>query len=140
MKTLKSIGMTLLAVVFCINITSCSDDDNENNKGALAGTTWKIISISNNTEDYDDMLNMTTTFNTDGTVTFRPNPGWGYTRWTLNGNILRIIVGERNADDYMEGTLSINGNSATWDFYWADVDGEWNEKDEPHTIIHLQKQ
>ena len=33
MKTFKFIGMALLAIVMCVNFTSCSDDDEENNGG-----------------------------------------------------------------------------------------------------------
>ena len=78
--------------------------------------------------------------NADGTVTFKPANGWTYTRWTLNGNTLKIVLGEGHADDYIEGTLSISGTSASWNCYWADVDGKWTNKDKTHAIVHLQKQ
>lgn len=131
--------MALLAFVMCMSFMACSSDDDNTpaDSNTLTGTTWKIISIDNGDPD---LLNIITTFNSDGTVKFIPNQGWNYARWDLSGNTLKIIVGEQTADDMLEGTISINGNSATFDCYWADADGNWTEKDEPHMILHLQKQ
>lgn len=107
---------------------------------SLVDTIWKVISVDNADGDFDDWTNVTVTFNENGTVTFNPNTGWNYTRWTLNDNTLKIVVGEDEADDYVEGTISINGKSATWNCYWADVNGHWTNKDETHMTVHLQKQ
>ena len=141
MKTFKLVGMALLAVVMSISFIACSSDNDDNKETAtsLSGTTWKVVSVDND-EDSKDWIGSTATFNADGTVTFKPANGWTYTRWTLNGNTLKIVVGEGHADDYMEGTLSISGNSGTYDFYWADVDGKWTGKDDTHAIVHIQKQ
>ncbi len=143
MKTFKLIGMALLAIVMSVSFIACSSDDDDNQETtsiSLAGTTWKVVSIDNGGTNFEDWPGATATFNADGTVTFKPDTGWGYTRWTLSDNILKLVVGEDAADDYVEGTLSINGNSATWDCYWADVDGKWTNKDKTHAIVHLQKQ
>lgn len=41
MKTLRFIGMALLALVLCVNFTACSDDDDEPETVTdLIGTTW----------------------------------------------------------------------------------------------------
>ncbi len=106
---------------------------------SLAGTTWKVASIDNADDNFEDWTGATATFNADGTVTFKPDAGWGYTRWTLSDNTLKVVLGETAAADYIEGTLSANGNSATWNCYWADVNGKWTNKDKTHAIMHLQK-
>lgn len=41
MKTLRLIGMALLAVVLCVNFTACSDDDDEPVTGNFEGT-WGL--------------------------------------------------------------------------------------------------
>ena len=139
MKTFKLVGMALLAVVMSISFIACSSD-NDDDKETLSGTTWKFVSIDNADEDFNEWTGSTATFNADGTVSFKPDTGWNYTRWTLNDNTLKIVLGEKAADDYIEGTLSISGTSASWNCYWADVDGEWTNKDKTHAIVHLQKQ
>ena len=142
MKTLRLIGMALLAIVMSVSFIACSSDDNDDKEAStsLVGTTWKVTSVDNADEDFDGWTNVTATFNENGTVTFNPNPGWGYTRWSLNDKTLKIVVGEDAADDYIEGTISISGKSASWNCYWADVDGSWTNKDKTHATVHLQKQ
>lgn len=142
MKTLKLIGMALFAIVMSVSFIACSNDDDDDKEAStsLVGTTWKVTSVDNADEDFNGWTNVTATFNEDGTVTFNPNAGWNYTRWTLNDKTLKIVVGEDAADDYIEGTISINGKSATWNCYWADVDGNWTNKDKTHATVHLQKQ
>ena len=116
MKTLRLIGMALLSIVMSVSFIACSNDDGDNKKAStkLVGTTWKVTSVDNADEDFNGWTNVTATFNENGTVTFNPNTGWNYTRWTLNDKTLKIVVGEDAADDYIEGTISINGKSATW--------------------------
>ena len=46
MKTFRLIGMALLAVVMCVNFTSCSDDESDVDSNSIVGF-WKIAS-------YDD--------------------------------------------------------------------------------------
>ena len=142
MKTFKLIGMALLAVVMGISFIACSsdNDDNKETTTSLSGTTWKVVTVDNGDEEFNGWTGSTATFNADGTVAFNPANGWTYTRWTLNGNTLKIVLGEGHADDYIEGTLSISGTSASWNCYWADVDGKWTHKDKTHAIVHLQKQ
>lgn len=46
MKTLRYIGMALVAMVLCVGIASCSDDDDEDNdkiptKSELLDTSWR---------------------------------------------------------------------------------------------------
>ena len=45
MKTLRFIGMALIAVIMCVNFVACSDDDEEEANAAIEGT-WKYSSSS----------------------------------------------------------------------------------------------
>ncbi len=134
--------MALLAIVMSFSFVACSSDDNDEKEAStsLNGTTWKVTSVDNGGSDFNGWTNVIATFNADGTITFNPETSWTYAHWTLNGNTLKFVLGEGHADDYVEGTLSINGKTAVWDCYWADVDGEWSHKDETHAKVHLQKQ
>lgn len=104
MKTLRLIGMALLAIVMSVSFIACSNDDDDNKEAStsLVGTTWKVTSVDNADENFNGWTNVTATFNENGTVTFNPNTGWNYTRWTLNDKTLKIVVGEDAADDYIE--------------------------------------
>lgn len=135
----KYVFLLLAIVVTSFAFISCSDDG-DGKDASLVGTTWKVTSVDNADGDFDDWTNATVTFNKNGTVTINPFTGCNYTRWTLNDKTLKIVLGEDEADDYIEGTISINGKSATWNCYWADVDGKWTNKDKTHATIHLQKQ
>lgn len=127
MKTLRSIGMALLAVILCVSFATCSDDDDESS--TLAGTTWKII-----TTDEEDMEGVTFTFNENKTVTVNPSI-WSKVTWSVSDNDLKIVFQD---DDYIQGTISINGNSAAYQYMWYDVNGEWGGE-ESHSMT-LEKQ
>ncbi len=45
MKTFRLIGMALLAVVMCVNFTSCSDDDEEQGETYSVEGTWLMQSM-----------------------------------------------------------------------------------------------
>lgn len=49
MKTLRLIGMALIAVIMCVNFAACSDDDEDEsgNAASLIGT-WKIEKVATN--------------------------------------------------------------------------------------------
>ena len=94
MKTLRLIGMALLAIVMSVSFIACSNDDDDNKEAStsLVGTTWKVTSVDNADENFNGWTNVTATFNENGTVTFNPNTGWNYTRWTLNDNTLKMSL------------------------------------------------
>ncbi len=122
-----------------VSFIACSSDDDDNND-SLAGTTWKVTSVDNAVGEFKYWPGATATLNADGTVTFNPKNAWTYAQWTLKDNTLKIVIGEGHPDDYIEGTLSVNGNSATWDCYWGNnPNSNRTCKDGPH-IVHLQKQ
>ena len=131
MKTLRFIGMALLAVVLCVNFAACSDDEDEpqTTPATLAGTTWKIAS-----SDEDGMEGATFTFNEDKTVTVNPSM-WSKVTYSVSDSNLKIIF---NDDDYIEGAIAINGNSATYQYKWYDIDGTVHS--EMQHSMTLQKQ
>ncbi len=61
----------------------------------------------------------------DGNVKFNPSVVWTYAKWTQDGNTLKLILGEGEPDDYMEGTFTINDKKATYKYSWYDCDGKW---------------
>ena len=131
MKTLRFIGMALLAVVLCVNFAACSDDEDEpqTTPATLAGTTWKIV-----TSDENGMEGATFTFNEDKTVTVNPSM-WSKVTYSVSDSNLKIIF---NDDDYIEGAIAINGNSATYQYKWYDIDGTVHSETQ-HSMT-LQKQ
>lgn len=144
MKTFRIIGMAMVAILLSLNLVACSDDD-DNEAGAsasLAGTTWKVVSVVSQDEDWADFEGYSATFKSDGSITFNPSAGWSYAKWSLNGDVLKFTLGEGYADDCIVGRIAISGNTATWDCYWEDANGEWSDKDEPesHATITLKKQ
>ena len=61
-----------------------------------------------------------------------------YVRWTINGNTLRIDMGEGHPDDSLIGTYTLNGNTLTYSFHWKDYDGKW-EGETNYTMILERK-
>ena len=49
MKTLRFIGMAILAVIMSISFVACSSDDDDDKEAStsLVGTTWKVTSVDN---------------------------------------------------------------------------------------------
>lgn len=68
--------------------------------------------------------------------------GWTYAKWSLNGNVLKFALGQGKAEDCIVGKVAMNGNTATWNCYREDADGEWSDKDNPatHATIIIEKQ
>lgn len=48
MKTLRLIGMALIAVIMCVNFVACSDDEDESGNAASLIGTWKIEKVATN--------------------------------------------------------------------------------------------
>lgn len=65
MKTLRLIGMALLAIVMSVSFIACSNDDDDNKEAStsLVGTTWKVTSVDNADENFNGWTNVTATFN-----------------------------------------------------------------------------
>lgn len=110
MKTLKFIGMALLAVVFCVNIIACSNDDNK-------PTNDELISIITSTAWSQDGDNDIFVVSSDGTgfaynspELYRSQSKSGYSfKWTYTHNIIKINYiakyyedGTKTEDSYEE--------------------------------------
>lgn len=156
MKTLRYVGMVVLAIMLCVNFTACSDDEDEEKQpttppeetpappqeetpatpATLAGTTWKITSST----DDGVFPGISLTFHEDKTVTTdSPDFTVGLT-YEAKGNTLKIVWLWGGAyNEYMEGPLTIEGNTATYTFNWFNMDGSCNTIDDPRTLT-LQKQ
>ena len=139
LKRLQSLVAVTLCVFMTMAFTSCSDDDDEPGNKSLAGTSWIILSNVDDSNGMasDEIVGLTMSFQKDGNIKFTPAYGWTYAKWSLSGNVLKLILGEDEADDYMEGTLVINGNNATYKYSWYDCDGKWGGDD--HYTMTLQK-
>lgn len=142
----------VLAFLSCLCLTSCSSDDDEENNSSLAGTTWETswvgyynnkyeeweIYYENEWKEHLEYLKengheipntkpVTITFHKDGTVVFNPTLSeWKEVGcwYTLDGNTLKIDFWH---DDYTIGTITINGNQATYNYTWHDCDGKWDD-------------
>lgn len=124
MKTFRFIGMALLALVLCVNLTACSDDDDDNDTSTLNGTSWEIT----NSEEDADLVGVVFSFS-HSTVTTTPTI-WDKITYTMTDNTLKMVFED---DDYIEGNITINGNTATYRYHWADFGGGWSN-DEYYTM------
>ncbi|MGM9851326.1 MAG: hypothetical protein ACI306_04200 [Muribaculaceae bacterium] len=133
MEKLLKYLMLLLVATFSLTFTACSDDDDEPNDNNLAGTSWQILSDS---ED-DELAGTVITFGKDGNCAFSPQQDWTYAKWSVSNDKLKIVLGEGEPDDYMEGDFVISGNNATYTYSWYDWDGKWGGEDT--AVMKLQK-
>lgn len=148
MKTFKVIGMALLAIFISLNFVACSKDDNNASlpdaplsEVSLANTTWKVVSVSNSGTDWRNFEGSTATFKSDGLLEIKPI-GWSYAKWSMTDNVLKFTLGEGSPDECIVGSITFNGNKATWDCYWEDANGKWTDKynSAAHAILSLEKQ
>lgn len=122
MKTLRFIGMAIVAVIMSINFAACSDDDEKEATTTIEGT-WKYTSSSD-----EDLRSGTFTFKNDGGLVWNDGEETSSNcSYTLSNNKLKIVL---NQDDYIEGTITISNNQATFKYTWHDYAGEWNDDTE----------
>ena len=69
----------------------------------------------------EDMRSGKFTFKADGGLIWEDDEISSDCSYTLNDDKLKIIL---NHDDYIEGTISISGNQATYKYTWHDYAGE----------------
>lgn len=122
MKALRFIGMALLAIVLCVNFTACSEDDGDETSSInLAGTTWKVVSVSPN--DALGIEGANFTFHRDLSLTTSPKVEDFCDRYLVDGNEL-VLYYSSDYESYIKGTLTINDNTATYTFYepYSDCD------------------
>lgn len=132
LKHLQSVLFVMLCAFLSTTFVACSDDDDDEPTNGLAGTTWTV------TASDEEMEGASFTFNADGSVTMKPSQEWSYMKWSLNGKKLKIVMGEGEPDDYIEGNLDIDGNNATYVYKWYDCSGEWGSE-ETHSMTLKRK-
>lgn len=132
-KKIKKMMLSLFVTVCSLSFASCSDDKDDLSNGHLGGTSWEIISDS---ED-DELPGIVITFNKDGNCTFNPATDWTYAKWFQTDNTLKIVLGEGEPDDYMEGAFVVNGSNATYTYSWYDYNGKWGGEDS--AVMTLKK-
>lgn len=114
--------MAIVAVIMCVNFVACSDDDEEEANATIEGT-WKYTSSSD-----EDMRSGSFTFKSNGSLVWADEEETSSNcSYTLNGSNLKIIL---NQDDYIEGTITISKNQATYKYTWHDYAGEWDDDTE----------
>ncbi len=133
MKALiKYLTMSLAVAALCLGYTSCGDDDDDDNgsngSNSLKGTTWVV-----DTSSERSFRGLYFTFNSNGKVT----SDWcdeedDFITYKYDGTTLTLNF---NNDDCITGTFVINGNSATYTYYWYDYDGEWSDEDSKEEMI-----
>ena len=130
MRTLRLIGTTLLMVVLCLNFTACGDDDEEETSTTMEGT-WKYTSSND-----EDLRSGSFTFKNDGGLVWNDGEETSSNcSYTLSNSKLKIVL---NQDDYIEGTIAISKNQATFKYTWHDNNGEWD--DDTEYTMNLVKQ
>lgn len=129
MKHLKFLFLVLIGLTLSTTVSSCKDDDKDPSSDVLAGTSWKVL-----TDSAGDFQGLTITFNKNGTITTDASEDdwgyFGYSKWTLKGNTLKIVLGDDGPDDYLEGKFVISGNNATYNYSYYDYYGTWGGEDD----------
>lgn len=124
---MKKLKLPLFFVsLIMMSFVSCSKDDDNPDSNELSGTTWTVLTATEDTE----FIGASITFNKNGNVSFSDvEDAWSYAKWSVSNNKLKIILGEGEPDDYIEGSFVINGKNATYTYSWYDYDGEWGGED-----------
>lgn len=127
MKKILNLFAILLMMALPV-MTSCSKDDDGpsggNGSSELSGTTWTVISDAGG-----DFTGVTMTFKNNGDVVFSGSSyaDWTYAKWDYSDGVLRIVLGQGEPDDYIEGYFDIDGTSAYFNYDWYDYDTEYRE-------------
>lgn len=134
MKTFRLIGMALLAVVMCVNFTSCSDDDEpiKNDDGIITNQkqlmqikmveddeiiTWdftydskdRLTSI-NHAEKYNGRTDRYITNYTWSNNVIKAEDGNSTRTYTLNNNLVKSIS-DTDDNDWSNATLTYNSSN-----------------------------
>ncbi|MDE6161265.1 MAG: hypothetical protein K2F77_06375 [Muribaculaceae bacterium] len=99
---------------------SCSDDDDEPTSDNLTGSKWEVVTST----DEGVEVGMTIEFKSNGNCAFTPEE-FSYSKWSVTDGKLKIVLGEGEPDDYIEGTFAISDKTATYTYSWYDCDGKW---------------
>ena len=109
MKTLRFIGMAIVAIIMSVNFVACSDDDDDN----------PIVGVWQN-DDEDEHLRLT--FNADGSgeeYLFWDNDSESYRHqftYTYDSATSTLVITYEDGDT-TKATVSFNGNTMTLAHY-----------------------
>ena len=142
-KTSFILSLLLGLFVTTFALTACGGDDDDDNGGgggsnSLVGT-WIIKSVNDS-----DIWFPQITLKSDGSgiipedILESEELEDYYVKWTVNGNTLRIDLGEGGPDDSLVGTYTLNGKTLTYSYHWKDYYGKW-EDDVTHTMTLERK-
>lgn len=100
MKTLRTFGMVIFAILTCVNFASCSSNEDEEytktNEELIIGT-WNLVD-----EDYSGSL----TFRTDGTGTATEDRWSELFTWKLSGSTITFTMpNEDGTNDVWNETI-----------------------------------
>lgn len=152
MKTFRLIGMALLAVVMCVNFTSCSDNDESDvDSNSIVGF-WKIASYDDDFFDNEEEHNSNPErivyleFTSSNEVhpynakkQYMADVWDGKTYYTISGTILEIDLNckenypNHKIDDLIKGSFSLSNNRVNWNYKWSSDGNNWS--DESYSMV-----
>lgn len=110
MKTLRFIGMAVIAVIMSVNFMACSDDDDEDDKqsNTIIGT-WEVTGDSDSDEEYN-AIGEIYTFYSNGTVLNEWENDFYTYNYKLNSDNTILSIDYEDGDGYEEMYLEITDN------------------------------
>lgn len=148
MKTIRFIGMALIAMLMCMNFTACSSDDDENggDNNSIVGF-WKITSYDDDFFDNEEEHNANPEkivyleFTSSNEVhpynakkQYMADAWSGKTYYTISGTILEIDLNCKGSypnhkiDDLMKGSFSLSNNRVNWNYKWSSDGDSWSDE------------
>lgn len=120
MKTLRFIGMAIIAVIMSVNFMACSDDDEEDKQSNTVIGTWQVTAST-----YNEEIGDTYTFYSDGKglLEWEDNDGndSGTFKYKVNSDYTTISIDYEDGDGYEEIRMSITDNAL---MQWTYADEE----------------
>lgn len=107
--------VSLLAVLFAVSITACSDDSDDALLTDISGTAWRITSSN----DFDFRSGSVIEFHKNGSLNISST--FGNNIWKVKNDNLIMIFN----DDQTIGKFIIDGETATYQYHWEGVSDGW---------------
>ena len=109
MKTLRFIGMAVIAVIMSVNFTACSDDDEDDKQSNTIIGTWEVTGDSDSDEEYN-AIGEIYTFYSNGTVLNEWENDFYTYNYKLNSDNTILSIDYEDGDGYEEMYLEITDN------------------------------
>ncbi|WP_270611873.1 hypothetical protein [Bacteroides intestinalis] len=109
MKTLRFIGMAIVAVIMSVNFTACSDDDEDDKQSNTIIGTWEVTGDSDSDEEYN-AIGEIYTFYSNGTVLNEWENDFYTYNYKLNSDNTILSIDYEDGDGYEEMYLEITDN------------------------------